>query len=238
MAGPIVVMKRYERKYLLSGEQTEYLVKSLEGHMKLDQYGRTSIASLYYDTPNYQLIRASVEKPPFKEKIRLRSYGLATRESPVFLELKRKAYGIVYKRRVQTTIPLVEKFFAGSGDICAPGQINREITYFRDYYQTLVPACLIIYDREAYFEPGGDLRLTIDYNPRYRTDHLDLTYSMDGLPLRPPGHTILEVKVQEAMPLWLTHILDEGQIYKNSFSKYGEAFRQQLINARAARQAG
>ena len=238
MAGPIVVMKRYERKYLLSGEQTEYLVKSLEGHMKLDQYGRTSIASLYYDTPNYQLIRASVEKPPFKEKIRLRSYGLATRESPVFLELKRKAYGIVYKRRVQTTIPLVEKFFAGSGDICAPGQINREITYFRDYYKTLVPACLIIYDREAFFEPGGDLRLTIDYNPRYRTDHLDLTYSMDGLPLRPPGHTILEVKVQEAMPLWLTHILDDGEIYKNSFSKYGEAFRQQLINARAARQAG
>ena len=238
MAGPIVVMKRYERKYLLSGEQTEYLVKSLEGHMKLDQYGRTSIASLYYDTPNYQLIRASVEKPPFKEKIRLRSYGLATRESPVFLELKRKAYGIVYKRRVQTTIPLVEKFFAGSGDICAGGQINREITYFREYYKTLVPACLIIYDREAFFEPGGDLRLTIDYNPRYRTDHLDLTYSMDGLPLRPPGHTILEVKVQEAMPLWLTHILDDGEIYKNSFSKYGEAFRQQLINARAARQAG
>ena len=238
MAGPIVVMKRYERKYLLSAEQTEYLVKRLEGHMKLDQYGRTSIASLYYDTPTYRLIRASVEKPPFKEKIRLRSYGLATLESPVFLELKRKAYGIVYKRRVQSTIPLVDKFFAGSGDICAPGQINREITYFRDYYQTLVPACLIIYDREAYFEPGGDLRLTIDYNPRYRTDHLDLTYSMDGLPLRPPGHTILEVKVQEAMPLWLTHILDEGKIYKNSFSKYGEAFRQQLINAQTARQAG
>ena len=234
MAGPIVVMKRYELKYLLSSEQTDFLVKSLEGHMKLDQYGRTSIASLYYDTPYYQLIRTSVEKPPFKEKIRLRSYGLATRESPVFLELKRKAYGIVYKRRVQTTIPLVEKFFAGSGDICAPGQINREITYFRDYYKTLAPACLIIYDREAFFEPGGDLRLTIDYNPRYRTDHLDLTYSMEGLPLRPQGHTILEIKVQEAMPLWLTHILDEGQIYKNSFSKYGEAFRQQLLNARKA----
>ncbi len=234
MAEPIVVMKRYELKYLLDGAQTDFLVKSLEGHMKLDQYGRTSIASLYYDTPNYRLIRASVEKPPFKEKIRLRSYGLATRESPVYLELKRKAYGIVYKRRVQSTIPLVDKFFAGSGDICAPGQINREITYFRDYYKTLVPACLIIYDREAFFEPGGDLRLTIDHCPRYRTDHLDLTSSMDGLPLRPPGHTILEIKVQEAMPLWLTRILDEGQIYKNSFSKYGEAFRQQLLNAQKA----
>ena len=238
MAGPIVVMKRYELKYLLDSAQTDFLVKSLEGHMKLDQYGRTSIASLYYDTPNYRLIRTSVEKPEFKEKIRLRSYGLATETSPVYLELKRKAYGIVYKRRVQSTIPLVRKFFAGSGDICAGGQINREITYFRDYYGTLVPACLIIYDREAFFEPGGDLRLTIDHNPRYRTDHLTLTHSMDGTLLRPPGNTILEIKVQEAMPLWLTHILDEGQIYKNSFSKYGEAFRQQLVNARAAQMAG
>ena len=238
MAGPIVVMKRYELKYLLSSDQTEYLVKALEGHMKLDQYGRTSIASLYYDTPNYQLIRTSVEKPLFKEKVRLRSYGLATLESPVYLELKRKAYKIVYKRRVQTTIPLVEKFFAGSGDICAGGQINREITYFRDYYGTLVPACLIIYDREAFFEPGGDLRLTIDYNPRYRVDQLNLTTSMEGTLLRPPGDTILEVKVQQAIPLWLTKILNDGQIYKNSFSKYGTAFKQQLLEARAAKQAG
>ena len=234
MADAITVMKRYEIKYLMDGPQTDFLLERLKGHMLLDQYGRTSIASLYYDTPNYQLIRTSVEKPAFKEKIRLRSYGLATKDSPVYLELKRKAYGIVYKRRVQSTIPLVDKFFAGSGDICAGGQINREITYFRDYYGTLVPACLIIYDREAYFEPEGDLRLTIDNCPRYRVDHLDLTSSMDGIPLRPPGHTILEIKVQEAMPLWLTRILDEGHIYKNSFSKYGEAFRQQLLNTRKA----
>ena len=231
---PIVVMKRYELKYMMTEEQTAYFKERIKGHMKEDKYGLCSIASLYYDTPSYRLIRASIDSTGYKEKMRLRSYGIATECSPVYLELKRKAYGIVYKRRVQSTIPLVEKFFAGSGDICAGGQINREITYFRDYYKTLVPACLIIYDREAFFEPGGDLRLTIDHCPRYRTDHLDLTSSMDGLPLRPPGHTILEIKVQEAMPLWLTHILDEGQIYKNSFSKYGEAFRQQLLNAQKA----
>ena len=230
--GPIVVMKRYELKYILSRTQTEFLKEQLNGHMVLDQYGRTSIASLYYDTPDYRLIRTSVEKPPFKEKIRLRSYGLATKDSPVFLELKRKAYGIVYKRRVQSTIPLVEKFFAGSGDVCAPGQINREITYFRDYYSVLVPACLIIYDREAYFEPGGDLRITIDFNPRYRSERLDLTVSMDGVPLLPEGSAILEIKVQQAEPLWLTSILDRGEIRKTSFSKYGEAYRQQLARVR------
>jgi len=228
----ITVMKRYELKYLLSREQTDYLRKRLAGHMEVDKYGKTSIASLYYDTPSYQLIRTSVEKPPFKEKIRLRSYGIATEESPDYLELKRKAYGIVYKRRVETTIPLVHRFFAGDGDICSPGQINKEITTFRDYYKTLVPACLIIYDRVAYFEPGGDLRLTIDENPRYRTDDLTLTKSMEGKPLLDDGWTILEVKVQEAMPLWLTSILSEGKIYKGSFSKYGEAYRRQLADIR------
>ncbi len=227
----ITVMKRYELKYLLTGEQTAFLRQKLRGRMEADQYGKTSIASLYYDTPTFRLIRASLEKPLFKEKIRLRSYGIATEESPVFLELKRKAYGVVYKRRVQSTLPLVNKFFSGEGDICAGGQINSEIKTFRDYYKTLVPACLIIYDRTAYFEPGGDLRLTIDENPRYRTDHLTLTESMDGVSLLDEGWTILEVKVQEAMPLWLAEILSEGQIRKGSFSKYGEAYRQQLLKA-------
>ena len=228
---PVVVMKRFEFKYFLSPEKREYFTRRLEGRMQADQFGLTSIASLYYDTPDFRLFNASIEKPQFKEKIRLRSYGIATQESPVFLELKRKAFGIVYKRRVQSTIPLVNQFFAGEGEICAGGQINREITYFRDHYGTLAPACLIIYDRTAYFEPGGDLRLTIDGDPRYRSEDLDLTRNMEGISLLPPGWSILEIKVQEAMPLWLSAILSEGGIYKASFSKVGEAYKQQLQNA-------
>ncbi len=221
-------MKRYELKYILTAEQTAFFKERIKGHMQEDKYGLCSIASLYYDTPNYRLIRTSIEKPKFKEKIRLRSYGLATDSSPVYLELKRKAYGIVYKRRVQSTIPLVNKFFGGEGDICAGGQINREITRFRDYYNTLVPACLVIYDRIAYFQPDGDLRLTIDHDPRYRMDDLTLTSSMEGISLLPEGCTILEIKVQQAMPLWLTEILSEGKIYKTSFSKVGTAFKHQM----------
>ncbi len=228
---PIVVMKRYELKYIISPEQKEFFLERLKGHMEADAFGKTSIASLYYDTPNYQLIRTSLEKPMFKEKIRLRSYGMATDTSPVFLELKRKAYGIVYKRRVQTTIPLVKNFFDGNGDICAGGQINTEITYFRDFYKNLVPSCLIIYDRTAYFEPGGDLRLTIDENPRYRVKDLDLRVSMDGISLLPEGCSIMEIKVQQAMPLWLTSILSDGRIYKASFSKYGAAYEQQVLQS-------
>lgn len=223
----INVMKRYELKYLPDRGQTAFLVSRLKGHMEPDRYGMTSIASLYYDTPDFRLIRASLDKPGFKEKIRLRSYGPATEDSPVFLELKRKASGIVYKRRVQATIPEVRKFFAGEDGLFPDRQISRELSWFRDYHRPLQPACLIIYDRVAYFEPGGDLRLTIDFNPRYRmADGLDLTTSMDGTLLLPEGDTVLEIKVQGAMPLWLAAILDEGQIYRSSFSKYGEAFRQ------------
>lgn len=229
MSDAINVMKRYEIKYLLTKEQTKYLVEGLKGHMVLDQYGRTSICSLYYDTPNHRLIRESLDKPEFKEKCRLRSYGLAKPGKPVFLELKRKAYGIVYKRRIQTSIDEVNKFFNKS-DVFSDSQIEKEITYFRDYYESLKPSCLIIYDREAYYEPDGDLRLTIDYNPRYRLDDLNLSTSTDGKSLLEEGSTILEIKVQEAIPIWLSTLLSNGKIYKNSFSKYGEAYKREIIN--------
>ena len=232
-AKPAFVMKRYEMKYILNPLQREYLIKKLEGHMKVDKYGLTSIESLYYDTPDYRLIRNSLEKPEFKEKMRLRSYGIASENSPVFLEIKRKAYGIVYKRRVQTLLPLVNRFFNGeSDDICDGGQINREITAFRDYHRKLIPTCLIIYDRVAYYQPDGDLRLTVDQNPRYRTEELNLTSSLEGIPLLDEGYSILEIKVQQAMPLWLTQILSSGGIYKSSFSKYGEAYTRQILKAR------
>ena len=222
----ISVMQRKELKYLLDGGQTDFLRQRLEGHMKADEFGLTSIASLYYDTPDSRLIRASMDKPAFKEKLRLRAYGMAAEQSPVFLEMKRKADGVVYKRRVQTTVPLAERFFAGE-NVLGEGQISRELEYFRDYYPGLGPACLIIYDRTAYFEPGGDLRLTIDRRPRYRTKDLNLTTSMEGIPLLEDGWTILEIKVQGAMPLWLTGILSEGKIRKSSFSKYGEAYKRE-----------
>ena len=232
MSEPITVMKRYELKYLVSAEQRAYLEQALSGRMQADHYGETTIASLYYDTPDYRLVRASVEKPEFKEKLRLRSYVPATETTPVFLEMKRKAYNVVYKRRVQTTIPLVKRFFDRTGDICERGQINTELTYFRDLYKELAPACMIIYDRTAFFEPSGDLRLTLDRAPRYRMEQLDLTSSADGEPLLPGGWSVLEIKVQQAMPLWLCDILSRGKIYKTSFSKYGEAYRRQTLGTR------
>ncbi len=228
LQAPITVMQRYEWKYILSAEQTQFFIERLTGHMEPDAYGLTTISSLYYDTPDKALIRTSIEKPEFKEKIRLRAYGHVTEASPVFLELKRKAFGLVYKRRVQTTIPEAEQFFAGTRSLGEDGQIDREITYFRDYYRSLVPSCMILYNRTAYYEPDGDLRLTIDRNPRYRTDALRLDHAPIGVPLLAPGDTILEIKIQDTIPLWLVRILSEGKIRRSSISKYGEAYRREL----------
>lgn len=226
-AAPVTVMQRYEMKYILTEQQTGFLLDRLKGHMEPDAYGLTTIASLYCDTPDRRLIRASLEKPEFKEKLRLRSYGPATADSPVFLELKRKAYGVVYKRRVRSTLRQAIGFLSGEPVPETDGQIGRELIYFRDYYRSLVPTCMILYDRTAYCEPDGDLRLTIDRNPRFRTDDLRFADLQRGTPLLAPGETILEVKVQDTIPLWLVRILAEGGIRLGSFSKYGEAYRRQ-----------
>ena len=222
----ITVMKRYEMKFILSKEQLLYLKPSLSGHMKIDQYGKTTIASIYYDTPDYRLIRTSIEKPAYKEKIRLRSYGLAKNDSHVYLELKRKVQGVVYKRRVETSEEEAVSFLNNKKETIGENQISKELSYFRNFYGKLEPKIMVAYDRTSYAEIDGDIRLTIDENPRYRTYDLNLHSSMDGHHLLPPGGAILEIKVQQEMPLWLVEILSKGKIYKGNFSKVGEAYKR------------
>lgn len=223
-AAVVNVMRRYEVKYILTKEQLAYLQPRLLERMKIDRYGMTSIASLYYDTADFFLIRRSIEKPFYKEKLRLRSYGLAKEGSPVYLEIKRKNDGIVYKRRAASTEEAVESFLNGGAPL-GQAQIERELLAFKEKYGALYPQYLIIYDRVAYYEEGGDLRLTIDHNPRYRVDDLNLHTSLDGKPLLKEGEAILEVKAQASIPLWLCELLTKGRIYPSSCSKVGTAHR-------------
>ena len=176
----ITVMKRYEMKYILSKEQLFFLRQSLCGHMEVDQYGKTSIASIYYDTPDYRIIRASIEKPAFKEKIRLRSYGVAKNNDHVYLEIKRKMNGVVYKRRIETSEDTATLFLKNKIDTIGSNQISKELEYFRNFYGKLEPKIMIAYDRTSYAEINGDIRLTIDENPRYRAFDLNLHTSMEG----------------------------------------------------------
>ena len=223
----IQVMKRYELKYRLSKEQVEFFKTKVLDRMMIDKYGLTTISSLYYDTPNYSLINRSIEKPLFKEKIRLRSYGIAEKDSPVFLEIKRKNEKIVYKRRIVSKEDKVERFLR-EGEAFDKNQISRELEAFRENYKVLEPKYLIIYDRIAYYQDNSDVRITLDMNPRYRTTDLNLHTSTEGTSLLEEGEAILEIKVQHSIPLWLVEILTEGKIYQTSFSKVGTAHRREM----------
>lgn len=217
-------MMRFEYKYVLTKEQLSFLKNAIKGHLKIDNYGRTSIASLYYDTPDFRLIRTSIDKPAFKEKVRVRCYGLASETNPVFLEIKRKYQKVVYKRRIVTSEEVAEKFFKREIDSIDNSQISKEISYFRDYYKKLIPVCVIIYDREAYYDDSNRIRLTIDENPRYRITDLNLHTSFNGIPILPFDGAVMEIKSQGSMPLWLTSILDTGKMFKTPFSKVGQAY--------------
>lgn len=225
----INVMKRYELKYVLSSGQLTYFMDQISKYMKVDKYGLTSIASIYFDTPDYRLINKSIEKPKYKEKLRLRGYGLVASEEPTFLEIKRKCDSIVYKRRIVLKEEEAFKLIT-TKEAREKTQISRELEAFVETYKTLEPKYMIIYDRLAYYQDDSDLRITIDMNPRYRTDKLNLHTSMDGTPLLKNGGAILEVKVQNSVPLWLSAILTEGKIYQSSFSKVGAAHKEEMKN--------
>ena len=223
----ISVMKRYELKYRLSKAQVEFFKEKILDYMKVDKYGLTTISSIYYDTPSYSLINRSIEKPIYKEKIRLRSYGLAKEDSPVFLEIKRKNEKIVYKRRIVTTEKKTDEFFNKNEEFDS-NQISRELEAFKENYGVLEPKYMIIYDRIAYFRDDSDVRITLDMNPRYRVSDLNLHTSTDGISLLDEGEAILEIKVQHSVPLWLVKILTEGKIYQTSFSKVGTAHKREM----------
>lgn len=220
------VFKRHELKYMLTLEQKEKILQAMEPYMKLDKYGRTTIRNLYFDTDNYLLIRRSIEKPTYKEKLRIRSYGKADADSLVFVELKKKYKHVVYKRRI--TLPEKEamEWLERKNQCEKKTQISEEIDYFLDYYETLHPAAFLSYEREAYYsEDGTDFRVTFDDNVLFREDDLSLGAEVYGTSLLPEGMVLMELKCSGGIPLWMTQVLSEEKIYKTSFSKYGTGYR-------------
>ena len=223
------VFRRRELKFLLSDAQCRGVQEALHQRMEPDPHGLSTICNLYYDTPDYRLIRHSLEHPVYKEKLRLRCYGQANPDADVFLELKKKYKGIVYKRRVKVTEPEGIAFMNKTGVLHKQNQISRELLYFRDFYQTLRPRVYLCYDREAWYDPADKgFRMTLDRNVRYRTTDLSLSAPFGGREILEPGQTLLEVKAEGAVPLWLVDLLNREQIRKQSFSKYGRAYLQML----------
>lgn len=218
------IFQRYEIKYRITRAQQARIIEAIRSRMKEEAYGVSTVCNVYFDTPDHLLIRRSLEKPLYKEKLRLRSYGRITSDGTVFLELKKKYKGVVYKRRVVLTESQAMAYLC-EGKRTEDTQILREIDYALSYYGNLRPAMYLCYDRRAFYGvEDTTLRLTFDDNVRWRQDRLRLTEDTDGKPLLPPDTVLMEIKTATALPLWLTDILTREKIYKSSFSKYGTAY--------------
>lgn len=221
------IFKRNEIKYLLTAAQKETILQAMEPYMALDQYGRTTIRNLYFDTDNYRLIRRSIEKPAYKEKLRIRSYRRTEPDSPVFVELKKKYRSVVYKRRLSMDMDEAVAWLSGGKPTAQDSQIGREISYFLQFYQSLHPTVFLSYQREAFYSRNGeDFRVTFDDHIICRREELSLESEVWGTPLLDDGMVLMEVKTSGAIPLWMVRVLSENRIYKTSFSKYAAAYEK------------
>lgn len=220
----IMIFKRYEKKYLLSKEDYERLIPIISDKLTPDKYGKKTICSLYLDTPDFLLIRNSIDAVSYKEKLRVRSYGVPTDKENLFFEIKKKYKGVVYKRRVSMSMDEVFKYI-DSGVMPMDTQIMREIDYLMKFYHYPKPNVCILCEREAFFEKDNpDIRLTFDENLRYRYGFPGAENVGEGIPIIGDSERILEIKTPGAMPLWLVEALNECKIYPRSFSKYGHAY--------------
>ncbi len=222
------VFQRVEVKYMVEEATYPILMERLKEHMDIDSYGLHTICNIYYDTEHDELIRTSLEKPIYKEKLRLRSYGVPTESSKVFLEIKKKYKGIVYKRRMDLDLASAKEFTLHNIPPEGESQIQKEVEYFFKFYKP-VPKVYIAYDRIAMFgKEDPELRITFDQNIRSRDYDLNLEDGDHGELLLKEGFRLMEIKIAGAMPLWLSAILNELAIYPTSFSKYGNVYKKKL----------
>ena len=224
------IFKRVEKKYMLTREQYEYLINAISPYMAPDQYGETEIRNIYFDNADNELIETSLLKPTYKEKLRLRSYGVPKMDSTVFFEIKKKYRGIVYKRRISMKLKEAYAYIDG-GKLpeSIEGNILTEIDYMMNRY-SLTPKAFISYKRVAWTcESDPDLRITFDRDITSRYDDTRLESTADGHKILPKDTVLMEIKIPGAMPLWLAHILSEKNIFPHSFSKFGTAHVQNQI---------
>ncbi|WP_310602744.1 polyphosphate polymerase domain-containing protein [Anaerosporobacter sp.] len=240
----IEVFNRYENKYILNEELFAKVQQEITNYMEPDAYnklhGSYTISNIYYDTEDNRLIRNSLSKPKYKEKLRLRAYGVPEKESQVYLEIKKKFRGLVNKRRSALQLNEAYRFIeTGITPTAREGQnqqVLREISYILQTNE-LLPALYLAYDRCAYFgKSDGDLRISFDQNIRTRRYDLQLDKGDYGEALLPAGQWLMEVKSAESIPIWLCRLLSKHRIYPISFSKYGTEYKQLLQRERKEEQ--
>ncbi|MDO5042471.1 MAG: polyphosphate polymerase domain-containing protein [Slackia sp.] len=248
--------ERKEVKYRLSAVQHKAILSAFRGRLAPDVYGSSLVKSVYFDTDKRDMIAHSLEKPLYKEKLRVRSYGTPSESDLVFVEVKKKYDGVVYKRRIAMSYAAARAYLGGTSyeAACAaypldnPGvsnafspvniQVAREIDAIMHRWGPLRASMLTTCVRTAYGpidESGAGvadeegLRVTFDASLGYCDLHAPRA-GVKTFPLIGPEETIMEVKSRGPYPLWLADALDACGAYPSSFSKYGEAYRRCASN--------
>ncbi len=216
--------ERIEKKFRINSRQYRELLPVLEENMKYDEHGKSIICNIYYDTPDYALIRKSIERPKFKEKLRIRSYGLPDEDAEVFVEIKRKYNGIGYKRRICVPFGKAKKLLEGEEIFSSQRQIEKEILEFVRRYNPK-PMVYLTYFRTAMFgKDNEDFRVTVDTDLKYRTQSPEYPDKSGMNPILDEDEIILEIKSTSGIPDWLLEKLNELNIYQAPFSKVGACY--------------
>ncbi len=227
--------QRYEYKYRMSRGQYDRLRVVMEDTMILDQFGKDSINNIYFDSPDFLLIRRSLEKPVYKEKLRVRWYGERKEQTPIFIELKKKYKGIVYKRRIKRNWTETRDYFLNHipfsmEDSHDQEQIAHELDYFMDFYENLSPAVFLGYEREAYYGvENPDFRMTFDGNICCTRQNIYHQKNLIGDHVIGDDEILMEVKTGEGLPQWLLTFCAKENIHRSSFSKYGTAYTNLIL---------
>ncbi|MGN1327939.1 MAG: VTC domain-containing protein [Clostridia bacterium] len=221
--------RRVEKKYVITKKQYLSLKNVIQDKMVEDEHGKSTICNIYFDTEQYDLIRHSITKPIYKDKIRLRSYNIPTRDTITYLEIKRKYYDIVSKRRIQAPLNDFYQYFKGNKKL-EESQVKKELDYYFLHYN-LKPTMFVSYQRRAYYDKENrDFRLTFDSNILARDYDLKIEKGNYGDLILDKEKYIMEVKTLGAMPIWFVEILNKLNVCPCGFSKYGEAYTQLILN--------
>lgn len=216
------VFERKEIKYILTPEKKAELMFALSDNLKKDKYFKGTNCSIYFDNDQHYIAVHSLEKPLYKEKLRIRSYNVPkSLDDTIFIEIKKKFDGLGNKRRIATTLRDFYQYLE-TGELKTDNpQIKSELDYCFKLYN-LKPSLYLAYDRLSYCgknEPG--FRVTFDHNVRSRTTDLKLEHGDKGEKYFENNEIVMEVKAMDAFPLWFVKSLSSLHIYPTSFTKYG-----------------
>jgi hypothetical protein len=226
----LTYFQRYEQKYLLNQFQYDEILRILPEFAREDEFGRSTVYSVYYDTDDYKITKRLFDKSDYKEKLRMRSYGVPRQGDTVYVELKKKLNGISYKQRIPVS-------FTGTGFFLNPGPnfnsaYSGEINWFLQYYNPS-PKFMLWYDRLAFRGlENKNLRITFDTRVRWRYFAVNSRQEHDGYPLLAENIYLMELKVDNSIPFFLSCLLAKLKIFPVSFSKHKTAYENLRSNRR------